>query len=180
MAKGNNARDKIVKENQKELVCKYRAQSFSFREIAEKVSSETGVKITHVTAYNDYTEALKEAKKQVEDMAVFSLIEQLEKLDRLEHQYWVAWERSLGKTTKKKIKKRGQNSSDEQNLSEIEAEETQLNGDVSFLNGIKACIELRCKIAGNMSPVKVDVTTGGERFETKGFQFLPYTPLENK
>ena len=139
MAKGNNAREPLLREEQRELICKYRAQSFSFRDIAEMVSRETGVKISHVTAFNDYMEALQEAQKQVEDTAVFSLVSQLEKLDRLEHQYWRAWEKSIGKTSKKKVKKKG----DEAN---IEAEEADQNGDVSFLNGLKSCIELRCKM----------------------------------
>ena len=48
MAKGNNARDPLVKEKQSELVCKYRAMSYSFRDIAEKVSSELRFKVKSV------------------------------------------------------------------------------------------------------------------------------------
>ncbi len=154
MAKGNNARDKIIRENQKELICRYRAQSYSFREIAAKVSRETGIKITHVTAFNDYMRVLKEVKKQVEDTAVYSLVSQLEKLDRLEHQYWLAWEKSLGKISKKKVRKKVKDA--DQNTGDIEAEEYEQNGDVSFLNGIKSCIELRCKLMGSLT-AKIDV-----------------------
>ncbi len=176
MAKGNNARDKMMKERQKELVCRYRAHSFSFREIAEKVSNETGVKITHVTAYNDYIEALQEAQKQVKDMAVYSLVSQIEKLDRLEHQYWLAWDKSLGNTIKIKKKKRGTKKEGSE-LSEFEAEESPQNGDVAFLNGIKSCIELRSKLMGGLSTtLNVDLTTKGEKVEFKGFSFLPLTP----
>jgi hypothetical protein len=168
-----NKKDKVFRENQRELICRYRAKSYSFREIAEMVSGETGVKVSHVTVFNYYMSALEEAKKQAESAAAYSLISQLEKLDRLEHQYWRAWEKSIGKTSKKKVRKNGQ----KKDLgTQVEAEETEQNGDVSFLNGIKSCIELRCKLMGSLT-TKIDVTTGGEKVEFKGFGFLPYTPV---
>lgn len=154
MAKGNNAREKIMRECQRELVCKYRAHSYSFREIAEMVSSETGVKITHVTAYNDYIETLKEAQERVKETAAFGLLAELEKLDRLEHQYWRAWEKSLGKKSKKKIQKKKEDTTQE-------AEEVEQNGEVAFLNGIKACIELRCKMMGYITS-NIDIKSGGK------------------
>jgi hypothetical protein len=159
MAKGNNARDKIIKEIQKELTCRYRAQSYSFREIAEMVSAETSVKITHITAFNDYIEALEEAKKKVEKTSAYGLISELEKLDRLEHQYWRAWEKSLGNSKKKKLKKKGKTNESAQ--SEIEEQDVQQNGDVSFLNGIKSCIELRCKMMGYITS-NIDIKSGGK------------------
>lgn len=156
--KGNNARDKIVKEKQIELVLKYRAQSFSFREIAERVSQETGVKITHVTAFNDYIEALGEAKKQVEETALYSLVSQLEKLDKLEHQYWRAWEKSLKTIKAKSAKKKGKSSDPSLELEEKEIEQ---GGEVAYLNGIKSCIELRCKMMGYITS-NLDITSGGK------------------
>jgi len=157
MGKGNNSRDKMMRERQRELVCKYRARSYSFRDIAEMVSNETGVKITYVTAFNDYMGALKEAKKQVEETALYSLVSQIEKLDRLEHQYWIAWEKSLGKKSKKKIQKKKE-------VTTQEAEEIEQNGDVSFLNGIKSCIELRCKMLGYLTN-NIDIKSGGEKIQ---------------
>lgn len=164
MAKGNNARDKIMKERHKELACKYRAHSYSFREIAEMISNETGVKITHVTAFNDYIGALEEAKKQVENTAIFSLVSQLEKLDRLEHQYWRAWEKSIGKTSKKKIKKDSKSQKENMIQEAEEAEEAEQNGDVSFLNGIKSCIELRCKMMGYLTS-NIDIKSNGKELQ---------------
>ena len=161
MAKGNNARDKVILEKQKELICRYRAKSYSFREIAEIVSKETGVKITHQTAFNDYIEALEAAKKQVEQTSTYGLISELEKLDRLEHQYWQAWEKSLGKTSKKKVRKKGSQDNDTQ----VEAEEQEQNGEVAFLNGIKACIELRCKMMGYITS-NIDIKSGGKELAT--------------
>lgn len=157
--KGNQARDKIVKEQQRELVLKYRAQSFSFREIAQRVTDETGVKITHVTAFNDYISALDEAKKQVNDTALYSLVSQLEKLDRLEHQYWIAWDKSLGSTKKKTVSKKGK--SNDSATIEAEEQEIQQNGDVAYLNGIKSCIELRCKMMGYITS-NIDIKSGGK------------------
>lgn len=160
MARNGKSRDKVIKETQKELICRYRAQSFSFREIAELVSNETGVSIDHSTAFRDYMSALEEAKKQVEQTAIYGLISELEKLDRLEHQYWQAWEKSLGKTSKKKVKKNEKEAS-----TQIEAEEQEQNGEVSFLNGIKACIELRCKMMGYITS-NIDIKSGGKELAT--------------
>lgn len=156
--KGNNARDKIMKEQQAELVVKYRAMSYSFRDIAIRVSNETGVKITHVTAFNDYMEALKDAQKKVEKMAIYGLTSELEKLDRLEHQYWIAWDKSMENTKRKKIKRKG---SKDNSLLEAQEEDEMQNGEVSFLNGIKSCIELRCKMMGYITS-QIDIKSGGK------------------
>jgi hypothetical protein len=157
MTKGNNIRDKLIRETQAELICRYRAQSYSFREVAEMVSNDTGVKITHITAFNDYIKALTEAKKRVEKTATHGLVSELEKLDRLENQYWQAWEKSGGKISKKKVKKNGSKG----DIAQVEAEEKEQNGDASFLNGIKACIELRCKMMGYIKN-SMDITSGGK------------------
>jgi len=157
MARNGIARDKIIKETQRELICRYRVKSYSFREIAELVSNETGVKITYQTAFNDYIHALEEAKKQVDKTATYGLISELEKLDRLEHQYWQAWEKSIGKTSKKKVRQRGNMKNDAQ----VELEESEQNGEVAFLNGIKACIELRCKMMGYITS-NIDIKSAGK------------------
>jgi hypothetical protein len=162
MAKGNNTRDSVTREIQKELICRYRAKSYSFREIAEIVSKETGVKITYVTVFNDYIKTLVEVKKQVEKTSTYGLISELEKLDRLEHQYWCAWDKSLGKISKKKVKKSGvKKGIVKSGDSQIEAEEQEQNGEVSFLNGIKACIELRCKMMGYITS-NIDIKSAGK------------------
>lgn len=157
--KGNQARELIVRETQAELVVKYRAMSFSFRDIATRVSNETGVKITHVTAFNDYMKALKEAQKKVEKTAIYGLTSELEKLDRLEHQYWLAWEKSMERIKHKKLKKKGK--ANEGAQLESEEEDIQQNGDVAFLNGIKSCIELRCKMMGYITS-HIDIKSGGK------------------
>jgi len=160
MIKGTKPRDRLIKENQKELICRYRAKSFSFREISVLVSKETGVNISHETAFNDYIKALEEAKKQVEKTSTYGLISELEKLDRLEHQYWTAWEKSLGNSSKKKIQKKGNQDNDTQKV----VEETKQNGEVSFLNGIKSCIELRCKMMGYITS-SIDIKSNGKELE---------------
>lgn len=138
---GNNTRDPILKEHQAELAVKYRARSFTFREIAEKVSAETGHKITHVTAFNDYMTALKAAQKKVEKTALYGLTSELGKLDVLEHEYWLAWDRSTFK------------SEDEETLRSA--------GEPAFLNGIRTCIELRSKMLGYLTS-QIDIKSAGK------------------
>lgn len=158
MAKGNNARDKVVKEQQKLLVLKYRAQSYTFRDIARMVSEETGVKISYQTAFNDYIAELEVAKKQVEKTAAYGLVSELEKLDRLERKYWEGWEKSIGNIKRKTAKKVGKK--DDAKL-EMSDEDREQSGDVAFLNGIKSCIELRCKMMGYLTST-IDIKSNGK------------------
>lgn len=162
MAKGNNARDKVVKEQQKLLVLKYRAQSYTFRDIAKMVSEETGVKISYQTAFNDYISELEVAKKQVEKTAAYGLVSELEKLDRLERKYWEGWENSIGSVKRKTTKKVGKK--DDVKL-EMSDEDIEQSGDVAFLNGIKSCIELRCKMMGYLTSM-IDIKSNGKELAT--------------
>jgi len=92
---------------------------------------------------------------------------ELAKVDRLEREYWDAWERSCldaetkrlegtlvpgedqGKPTKQILTRKGQ------------------AGDPRFLSGVQWCIERRCKIIGVDAPSKQDLTTGGRPLSVK-------------
>lgn len=80
---------------------------------------------------------------------------ELAKVDRLEREYWDAWERSCEdaeSTTEKEI---------ELDDRTIRKEATQTAkgqaGDPRFLAGVQWCIEKRCKILGLDAPIKKDV-----------------------
>jgi predicted transcriptional regulator len=80
---------------------------------------------------------------------------ELARLDRLEREYWQAWERSQqdAEIVKQKVNGKGDGA-------KVQAEKTSKGqaGDPRFLQGIMACIETRLKIVGGFAPTKVDLT----------------------
>jgi len=85
--------------------------------------------------------------------------QELAKVDRLEREYWDAWQRSCEDAetlvkdgTPEKVEKLKRTSKGQA-------------GDPRFLQGVQWCIEKRCKILGIDAPVKTDVTSGGERIK---------------
>jgi len=77
---------------------------------------------------------------------------ELAKIDRLEREYWLAWERSC----------------EDAEIVRQEARDKKINkviktakgqaGDPRFLSGVERCIERRCKILGIDAPEKHEIT----------------------
>ena len=83
--------------------------------------------------------------------------QELAKLDRLEREYWDAWERSCGVMETERI------SGDATKPSSIVKTSKNRDGDPRFLQGVMGCIDRRCKILGVDAPAKVDMTSKGEK-----------------
>ena len=84
---------------------------------------------------------------------------ELAKVDRLELEYWDAWQRSL--EADKTIKTKGKVQQVDDNthfIREQPAEQTAHtdSGDPRYLQGVQWCIERRCKILGIDAPEKVE------------------------
>lgn len=87
---------------------------------------------------------------------------ELAKVDRLEREYWEAWERSCqdAETVTQKTKGVVQRKQDEDGkfVAERPAEATKTSkgqaGDPRFLQGVQWCIDKRCKILGIDAPMK--------------------------
>jgi hypothetical protein len=92
--------------------------------------------------------------------------EQLAKVDRLEREYWTAWEHSCedAETATHKVKGKIEKRQDEDGkfIAEQPAEVAKTSkgqaGDPRFLAGIQWCIERRCKILGLNAPERTEVT----------------------
>jgi len=85
---------------------------------------------------------------------------ELAKVDRLEREYWTAWEASkLDKETQ--VTEKVSSNEDLRNKAQIRREGQV--GNPSFLSGVQWCIERRCKILGIDAPTKQDVTSKGEK-----------------
>jgi len=85
---------------------------------------------------------------------------ELAKVDRLEREYWTAWERS--REDAETVKQRGK-SADGTGIKPESIEKTTKGqaGDPRFLAGIQWCIERRCKIIGVDAPTKQELTGAG-------------------
>jgi predicted transcriptional regulator len=79
---------------------------------------------------------------------------ELAKIDRLEREYWVAWERSIGKSLRVTVK--GKGTEDKATQMEKTTTTDDLNGDPRYLAGIQWCIDRRCKILGIDAPEKME------------------------
>jgi hypothetical protein len=99
---------------------------------------------------------------------------ELAKIDALEVEYWSAWKRSqedaevenleqIGKPQTVKNKETGQ---DEQQIVNAHLKKSTRregqSGNPAFLEGVRKCIEMRCKIIGIEAPVKSEIEHKGE------------------
>ena len=97
--------------------------------------------------------------------------EQVAKIDRVELEYWDAWERSKKPRTRKGRKERsGDTNSDE---SSVVIEER--DGNPAWLSGVERCIDRRCKLLGLDAPQKIAPTTPDG---TQPYRPEPMTPEE--
>ena len=87
-------------------------------------------------------------------------LKELAAIDRLELEYWQAWERS--RRTRKKLASR--RSSNLKNALAISEETQRRDGNPAFLAGVMSCIDKRCKVLGLDAPQKLAPTDpSGER-----------------
>jgi DNA primase len=78
---------------------------------------------------------------------------ELAKIDRLEREYWDAWERSLEEFKSRTAKSKGASTDGKENIEKTLRTEDR-NGDPRFLQGIERCIAQRTKILGIEAPEK--------------------------
>ena len=81
--------------------------------------------------------------------------QELAKVDRLEREYWDAWERSCAPA----ITTRQEGKAIEGGVERIVSTSVARNGDPRFLQGVQWCIERRCKILGIDAPEKHNLRT---------------------
>jgi sigma54-dependent transcription regulator len=139
------------------LITELYTKGRSYREIAFEVNQRHGRKITYQTVSNEIKKLLKEWEKSRNDIIDHQKTVELAKIDRLEKTYWDGYEKSCQPVKKTSTKKKG--SVKQVNDVEMVSNEETRVGDPRFLDGIKWCIEQRCKIFGINAPQKFDVET---------------------
>lgn len=169
------------RERDKQLIAPLYFKGYTFREIAETVSATTGRTISHVTVFNDVKDILKESEEERTNFVNHQLTIELGKINKLEREYWEAWEKSKTDQKKKSVEKKDDCEGDptkgrKKSSTRVLGEEIINMGDPRYLGGIERCIEMRCKLLGINGTQKLDVTTGGKKLQFTGFNFLPITP----
>lgn len=83
---------------------------------------------------------------------------ELARIDELEREYWVAWERSKGEKTKQRQETNGKDSTGKPKIVKATMEKDQMLGNPAFLTGVQWCISERCKLLGIYAPTKAELT----------------------
>lgn len=150
------------REKDLNLITELYTKGRSYREIAHEVNQRHGRRITYQTVSNEIKKLLKEWEKSRNEIIDHQKFIELAKIDRLERTYWDGYEKSCNPVKKSTTKKKGSvKDSKDINVKDVERvdnEETRI-GDPRFLDGIKWCIEQRCKIFGINAPQKFDLET---------------------
>jgi hypothetical protein len=122
------------------------------REIADYLSNRPNVEYTLAQPQISYD--LKIIRQRWVESSLVNMdeikAEELAKIDRLEREYWDAWERSLGVHKVHKHRDGGRYDGEE-----ITVEEDSL-GDPKYLQGIQWCIDRRVKIFGLDAPRRTE------------------------
>jgi hypothetical protein len=136
-----------------EQVAKLYLQGLEYREIGRRLGC-----VQSQICYD-----LKVLKKRWSESALAATNEvrsrELAKLDRLEMEYWDAWQRSCGikeiSTTKRKTNGNGNGSRHDDKAS---LRKEYLLGDPRFLEGVRWCLAQRALIFGYNAPRKIALT----------------------
>jgi len=83
---------------------------------------------------------------------------ELAKADQVEHDAWVAWDKSIGQHTVV-MEKEARGGIETMTRTEV------LHGDPQFLMTILKCIDIRCRILGLDAPTKIEASVTSEALE---------------
>jgi transcriptional regulator with XRE-family HTH domain len=151
MARGMTPKQVEINSRQQQVADLYLAGKTQ-QQIAEAVG------VNQATISRDLT-ALQELWQGVAARAIDAAKgEELAKIDRLEREYWLAWEESRGKRT---ITSKKMSEASGTKRAEASTREEDMLGDPRFLAGVQWCIDRRCKILGVDAPTKQEVSGAG-------------------
>lgn len=129
-------------------------EGHTFKDIAAQMQEVHSHKISHVQVFTRVKQELADWQERRDDFIESYKIVELEKLNRVENEYWKAWYRSQKEATETMEKTIGKGEAAV--LTEEGTKVKQRDGSSSFLQGIERCIAQRCQILGLYAPAKVD------------------------
>jgi len=147
MARGMTPKDIEIAQRRAEVAALYLS-----RKTQVEIAAELGVDQATISRDLTALQALwrSEATEDVGEVKA----RELARIDRLEREYWQAWEDSKGKrtTTSKKMSEMAGNK-----RAEASTREEDLLGDPRYLAGVQWCITRRCEILGIDAPKKTEI-----------------------
>ena len=157
--KGEKERDDII-------ISDLYLKGYSYRAIAKVFKDDKSKKysLSHVQIGENIKKMLKEWKEDRESNIESWVNIELEKIAKLEIEYWLSWEKSKEDYIKSKSKS-GTNylgASEETTLEEMKG-----FGDPRFLAGIERCIQKRCDLLGLDKPKELTIKTALDMTEFK-------------
>jgi hypothetical protein len=126
-------------------------QSYSLRQIADEVCKDRPYKLSHVQICQDIKAVVAQWKIDTSAFIDERMESDLMKLEKIENEAWLAWERSKGKRI---TKTQSQTGGETTRVIKEEA----LVGDPKFLEVIRQVLQDRANLLGYMAPKKVDTT----------------------
>jgi len=148
-------RAKAQRERDRELTSKYYLEGMNQYAIAKKLGT------TQATISRDIKVLIRYWRASAAQNINSAKEIELQKINKLEVEYWIAWERSKEETKKKSLKQRGFKKDNEiTQLTPVEttAQSEENNGDPRYLQGVQWCITKRCEILGINAPTKTELT----------------------
>ncbi len=127
----------------------YYLKGKNYRDIAKLISADRKYSISYTTIGNDVKFVLKEWKETREDKMELYITIELAKIDKLEVEYWEAWEKSKQDydQVSGKIVKRGPKSTTMDYKEEVIKKFVEY-GDPRYLQGIERCVQKRIDLLG--------------------------------
>lgn len=144
-------------EQDRQQIADWYLQGLTQAIIAERINADLarGYTLTQQTISNDIRRIQelwqKSALRDFDEMKA----QELAKIDRLEREYWRAWERSCedAETTRQEGSK---DDAGKAGIDKIVKTAKGQSGDPRFLQGVMTCIDRRCKILGIDAAVKME------------------------
>ena len=151
------------------LITKYYLTGHSQAAISDVMRTQHNIIISQPTISRDLNiiqeRWVKDTSIDIDQQKVI----ELQKLDRLEQEFWKAWRNSVGEKQKRKQKTRAAKDPAERakygaTLIDQTIDEWWESGDPRFLFGILDCIQKRCKIFGIEAVGDTNITIGQQTF----------------
>lgn len=141
-------RNRLQREEDLALTERLYLKGFTFRGIAKAIEAEHGRRLTPKTVWSDVQKLIRAYRDDHALEVDRARAVELARINKLERTYWEAWEKSLLETKRTKTSTRtgGDATAEVQRIERL--------GDPRYLEGVRWCIERRCKLLGVDAPEK--------------------------
>lgn len=158
--KAQSARDAVV-------IADMFVQGYTMRQMAEKINEATRKQglshtITFQQVFYDVKKILRAWKDERNDMIDHLVEVEMAKLDKIEHECWLAWEASKSGRLRTHVQGGVIVAGAMQGGQVVDRIIESSVGDVRFLDRIQACVERRIELLGLAKPKKIQLSGDSE------------------